>query len=590
MQCPSCALYHPARYERCVSCGTNLVADGEAAAKQAPPVTTKHSRGTGEQQRPARPSREPRARTQNEYSEPASDSDDRDNSDDNNEVEEPAPRLGFLKRRKENSAEDGEPRKKGGLPVVVGVAIAGFILCASAGVTYFVLTKPPENERLLKEGTHQLALGQYAFALKTLGEASKAKPNDPKALLALARAYVGVDQVDKAWACITQAQALGTGVVADPALASDLANYYRQHNQHARAIELLRPLSTQNIPGKKAELADLDASFGDECMRTGNLKQAMQAWEEVKELHEGSRFSEADSRLSSIYQKIAEQVSGKGDQDEALKYYGKLNAMAPSPSSLERAAELYQKQGNLSLAIDQMTQAVKLGGDASFLNRKLASMMAARGKELIDKGEVDSGYGYLQKAQSLDTHIRVPSATVRGAHVDIDPSTGFARFTGEVWNPGPADLGSVTVRGELYDTKLNKVLSTKEHRVIDEFVPPLGMHETKAFELLSTVAPTDPATTELRIYLNNALYKTYPLKGKGAIASEKPVTSTPTATTTDSGGNWRMAPRIQPPVQTSTTTTPPVAPTTVNPDTTPSTAPTVAPGPSSEEKTMKDLD
>jgi tetratricopeptide (TPR) repeat protein len=411
--------------------------------------------------------------------------------------------------------------------------------------------------------------------------------------LALARAYVGVDQVEKAWDCITQAQSMGAGIASDPSLASELANYYRQHNQYKRAIELLRPLAAQNVPRKKAELADLDAAYGDEAMRTGDLQQAMEAWEEVRELHEGSRTNEAESRLATIYQKFAEQMSARGDEDQALKYYNKLNAMTPSPTSYERSAELYQKQGNLELAIDQMNKALKAGGDSGILNRKLAAMMASRGKELIDKGEVDSGYGYLQKAQSLDSRVKAPHATVRNAHIDIETGTGYVRFSGEVWNPGPADLGAVTVKADLYDTKGAKSLWSKDQKVVDEFVPPLGVHETRAFDVVSGVPAGDPATTELRIYLNNALYKTYPLLAKngrvGATTASAGSTNGGSATQSSA---WQLAPRIQPPAQTAA---PAIAPNVVpgDPANRVDTAPAAGgliPGQSSEEKTLKDLD
>jgi tetratricopeptide (TPR) repeat protein len=558
MQCPSCALYHPARYENCVSCGAGLVADGEMV-KQSPAISTRHSRNT-----------ESNRITQKEKA-----FQDVQQEDDGGETAD-------RRTRKD------EPGRKKGIPTFVGVVIAGFILCASAGGTYFYLTKPPENERLLQEGQKQLALGQYAFALRTLIDASKAKPNDPRALLALARAYVGVDQVDKAWECITKAQSMGAGIIADPSLASDLANYYRQHNQYKRAIELLRPLSAQNVKGKKAELAELDAAFGDESLRSGDLKQAMDSWEEVRELHEGSRATEADTRLASIYGKYAEQMSGKGDPEEALRYYNKLNVMAPSSTSFERAAELYQKQGNLELAIDQMEKASKLGGDPTTLNRKLAALMAARGKDLLDKGEVDAGYGYLQKAQSLDTRIKAPSATVRNAQVALEPATGYVHFMGEVWNPGPADLGSVTVRGEIFDTTAGKSVWSKEQKVVDEFVPPLGIHETRGFEIVSSVAPTAGNSNEFRVYLNNSLYKSYPL-GKTGKGNHAGTAAAPGESDTTPGGSWRLAPRIQPPAQPSATTAPNTAPNAVPGESAPTTSiPT--PGSSSEEKTLKDLD
>jgi tetratricopeptide (TPR) repeat protein len=548
MQCPNCALYHPSRYSTCVSCGTKLEAEeAHATAASAPAAAT----------------------------------------------------------AKQQKVKDDRPRK--GLPVGVGIAIAGFILCASAGVTFFFLTKPPENERLLQEGHKQLQLGQYAFAVKTLSDAVKVRPNDAKAQLALARAYVGIDQIDKANECIGLAQQLGAGVVEEPALASDLANYYRQRNKYDRAVDLLRPLAAANISGKKAELADLDASWGDEAVRSGDYKTAMRCWEEVKDLHDGSRFTEAESRLATIYQKIGDEMSSKGDAEEALKYYSKLNVSAPSASSYEKTADLFEKQGKLELAIDQLSRAIKLSSDNPMLTHKLSSMMIKRGKELLDAGEADSGYGYLQKAQSLDPRAKAPPATVRNIHMDVDASGGTVHVNGEVWNPGTDPLNVLTLRAELFDAKQGKALWTKDQRVIDEFVPPLPGREARSFDMVAT-AGFDPKTTDLRVYLNGNLYKSYPLTKRSGGAASTALTSG--SGPSGSGGfspGLTLRPRLTPvatPINPDTgsttpspapTPTPAPSPTNVMPPVAPNavtTPPPVAPSPggSAEEKTLKDLD
>src|ERR1700733_12139287 len=186
---------------------------------------------------------------------------------------------------------------KSGVTQLLGMIVAVVVLLVSAGATVFFLTKAPDDQRLYEQGQHELANGQYAFAVSTLNQASALKPDDPKIFLSLARAYVGVDQVDKAWDCISHAQSLGSGVAAQPELASELANYYRQHGKFERAIELLRPLAKAGVQGKKAELADLDAAWGDDLLRDGKLEPALRCWEEVRDLREGSRFSAAESRL-----------------------------------------------------------------------------------------------------------------------------------------------------------------------------------------------------------------------------------------------------------------------------------------------------
>jgi tetratricopeptide (TPR) repeat protein len=564
MQCPNCALYHPSRYERCVSCGTSLVADNELIQQQPPPVATQTSPGV----RQAAPS-------QNAHQ-------DRLASSGNGTGDH----------------DESLSRKRSILPTWLGIALAAFILCASAGVTVFFLTKPPENQRLLAEGQRQLQLGQYAFALKSLSEAVKVKPDDPKALLSLARAYVGVDQVDKAWDCIMQAQQLHASVAEEPALASDLANYYHQHGQYQRAIDLLRPLAAANIPGKKAELADLSATWGDQALQDGDTKQAMRCWEAVRDLKDGSRYAEAESRLATIYQKVAEEMSRNGDDDEALKYYEKLNAMGGNATALERSADLYQKQGKLDLAIDQLRKAVKLTSDPVVLNHKLAAVMAARGKELLDNGDAESGYGYLQQAEALDPRTKAPPATMRNVHVELDGS-GNAHLTGEVWNAGTDAVNALAVRAEVYDTKDGKTLWSKDYRLIDEFVAPLGSHESRPLEILSAVPTTNPANSELRVYMNGLLYRAYPLGKPGS--TDNGLGHSGTTGSISGIGNIRPTLRPRIPAPSSANTIPPTAPDRVNErDTAPAPAPNItptttqtsapAPGSSPEEKTLKDLE
>lgn len=509
MQCPGCGLYHPSRYEQCVSCGAKLAAGAERSGRGgvAAPARSAHSNGDS-------------------FNDDNDDDDDSDEDDDENEDEDedldddrddktgrnrgrPKPKPNKNPRRGQDTA-----KTKGGFPTGVGIAVAAVILLGSAGGTYFFLSRPPEHERLLQDGQKQLSNGQYAFALKTLEHASALKPSDGKVLLALARAYIGVDQVEKAWQCITMAQQNGISVASNPQLAQELSNYYRQRNQFDRAVELIRPLADQNLPGQKAALADLSAHWGDESFRQGDSIQALQCWEEVKELKEGSRFTEADTRLSSILQKLIAESLTKGDDNGALNYLNRLNVMAPNPQNFEKTAELYGKQGKLDLAIDQLKQAVKLGSSGPELNSKLASLMAKRGKELLDKGDAGTGYAYLQQAQGLDNKIKVPTVTVRGITVSPNPTTGQIRITGSVWNPGPHSISYLSLKADLFDSNSSSVLWSREQHLVDEFVPPLGQGERRGFEMNAPDAPRNDGSVEVRLYLDGSLYKSYPIGSK----------------------------------------------------------------------------
>jgi tetratricopeptide (TPR) repeat protein len=477
------------------------------------------------------------------------------------------------KPRRSKSSHYGVKSKT---PMVISIFAALLILMITAGVTVFLLTKKPDDERLFSQAQKELANGQYAFAVATLDKAIKLKPGNPKLYLALARAYVGIDQVDKAWDAINKAKQLGAGVAVEPTLSSDLANYYRQRSQYEKAIDLLRPLAQLGIPGKKAELADLDALWGDEALRSGKSEQALHCWEEVRDLHEGSRFVEADARLSTIYGKLASAAAAKKDDAEALKYIGKLNVIAQNAKNYSLAADIFEREGKIDLAIEQIRLATKSAGHDAALDHRLVDLLSRRGKELLDQGDSDTGYAYLQQAKQLDPKGVMPLITVKGLVATIDSGTHIPHLTGSVWNPTDSNIDKLTIKAEVFDTTKSETVWSKENKIVDEFVPPLGSHQSRSFEFIAD-QPVKSGTTEFRVYLDGTLYKSYPLGKKdpkedgGAVAVQQALPA-PT--------NERPSlPRIQPPPE--------------------SNAPVVAPsigagssqrGSSAEEKTMKDLE
>jgi tetratricopeptide (TPR) repeat protein len=494
----------------------------------------------------------------------------------------PAEKRALERRNKRSAVKDGKPGKP--IPLT-GLVIAAGILLASAGGTFFFLSRPPESDRLLTQGQKELANGQYAFAQKTLEQAMALKPSDPQILLTLSRAYVGTDQVEKAWRCISLAQQSGTGVLSAPQLASDLAKYYTQRNQYQRAAELLRPLAGQNVPQKKAELSDLDALWGDECFNKGDTEQALKCWEEVKSLGEGARVNEVDTRLATIYSKMANEFLSKDDLDGALRCLNNLNTIAPSPQSFEKSADLYAKQGKLDLAIDQIHRAIKQGSGSRELNKKLAGFLSKRGKELLDAGDAETGYAYLQQAQGYDSNMKVPSVALRSINVNVDNLSGTVRCSGEAWNPGTNSVSYLSVRCELYDTKSSQAIWSKEQKVVDEFVPPMQQRETRQFELSGPLTAVQEGL-EVRIYLNGNLYKSYPLSGPGGRpAGTAAPTGNPPGTPTP--GLPTLNP-IRQPQPTQTQTPPPLAPPVVPQQQPPRT--NIPGGMTPEERTLRDLD
>jgi tetratricopeptide (TPR) repeat protein len=412
-----------------------------------------------------------------------------------------------------------------------------------------------------------------------LTKASNSAKDNPKIMLALARAYVGVDQIDKAKDCIAKAQLLGKGIIEDPDLASQLANYYRVHSRYDKACELLRPLAQANIPGKKAELADLDALWGDQELRDGHLEKALSLWEEVKDLKEGSRFSESDARLSTIYQRLAAKLVSDKKDKEALVYLSKLNAIADNSRNYEMAAEIYERTGQYELAIDQLRKAQRFSTRDDSIKRKLAALLNKRGKELLDSGDLDTGYGYLQQARSVDPSNTVPTVTLKT--VTIDLQGGMPHISGQVWNPTDSAINALTMKVDLVDTKAgDKVLWTKESAVVDEFVPPLPSREGKKIDLTGGASVRNDGSCEFKVYFDGKLYNSYPIgkkdrAEKSDIAKKADPASAPPpaaanlnsgASGANSGSNSGTQTQEEPPL-----------------------APAIKPS-SAEEKTMKELE
>lgn len=402
----------------------------------------------------------------------------------------------------------------------------------------------------------------------------------------MARAYVGVDQVDKAWDCISKAQSMGQGVVADPDLASQLANYYRLHSRYDKACDLLRPLAQQVVPGKKAELADLCALWGDGELRDGHLEKSCTLWEEVKDLHEGSRFSESDARLATIYQRLAEKLSADKKDKEALAYLGKLNAIADNARNYEMAADIYERDGQLELAIDQLRKASHFSTRDDAVRRKLSVLLNKRGKELLDAGDLDTGYGYLQQAKSVDPNNTVPVVTLKSVTVDIQG--GMPHISGQVWNPGDTPINALAMRVELVD-KTSKVIWQKESALVDEFVPPLPSKEGKSIDVTGGSSVKADGNSQFKVYFDGKLYNSYPIGKKER-----------TDPTNKSDSSASPAPSPVPLAPNANSLSSPAQPT--SPGTGLPGAPAPAPGSGSvsgsnqglkqtpEEKTMKDLE
>jgi tetratricopeptide (TPR) repeat protein len=572
MRCPSCGTHHPPQYEQCVSCGQDFHLGDSDNAELAQAAPSKLSEGVdfeGAASTSSAKVAKASKREQAHFAVNRSGSIELD-LDPDDESGEDSGRPGRRKEdRPKRRSQSVKPEIRSGMPGTSAILFLLTVLLIVAGASIFFLTKAPESDRLLDKGLSEIKNGQYAFAVETLTKASKTGKDNPKILLALARAYVGVEQVDKAWDCISQAKQMGQGVAEDPDLATQLANYYRMHNRFDKAVELLRPLAAANVPGKRAELADLDALWGDEELRDGKLTNALSLWEEVKTLNEGSRHTEADNRLATIYQRLAGKLIDDKKDTEALVYLNKLNAIAENPRNYETCADIYERTGQLELAIDQLRKAQRLAAHDDTVTHRLAALLTKRGKELLDAGELDTGYGYLQQARSVDPNSSVATVTLKGVNVDMQG--GMPHIGGQVWNPTDLPINALIMKTDLVDIQDDHIIWTKESKVVDEYVPPLGPREGKHIDITSGTAARYDGSTEFKIYFDGKLYNSYLVGKKDKVQKAKTADSNPAPT------DGKPAKAETPGADVAPQPGPPAA---TNPPTQ---------GTSSEEKTMKDL-
>lgn len=547
MRCPGCDLYHPSQYDSCINCGMSLSGTTDVAVEEADVVNRHSDEGD----------------TASSFAHTAPE----ENGNGASGPEHHKRRSSHLKHQ-----------SKAGIPTAAGIVTAIFILLIFAGATFFFLTRTPDDQRLLAKGREELGRNQYAFAVETLNKAATKSPNDPRVYLLLARAYVGISDVDKAWQAISHAQQLGKGVVAEPDLASDLANYYMKRQQYDKAIDLLRPLAKENIGDKKSELADLDAAYGDTLLGKGDLEGALRCWEEVKTLQTGSRLGEAEARLTTIYERLASKLTGEKKDDAAIGYLSKLTSIAKNPKHYLSMADIYERNKKLDLAIEQLRKANEISPSGD-LQKRLSTLLNKRGKELMDEGNSDTGYAYMQQARSMDASNSVPDITLRGIKIGTD-SGRMPKISGEVWNPTDGEIGKLTIRAELYDTKNERSVWQKETRVVDEYDRRLGSHDSRSFSFTSGAAGRYDGTMEFRMYVDGTLYKAYTLEKRGDDDTETASTPAPTKEPVKS-----KEPPVAPPIVTGDSAPAPgVAPSTPT-----TTTPTTPGGVSPEEKTLQNL-
>ena len=227
-------------------------------------------------------------------------------------------------------------------------------------------------------------------------------------------------------------------------------------------------------------------------------------------------MQEAPARLASIYDRYSDKLIAQGDDKGALVVLNKLNSIAQNPAYRVKTAEVYERLGQLDLACDQLRNAISLGGQSPDLKSRLAIMLSKYGEQLLDSGNTQEGYGYLQQANDMDASIGLPSVVLKDVSVDVNPSDHHPQMTAEAWNAGTLPADQVKIQAHLVIPATSRQLWQDTQMLIGQYDPPLAPQSSKPVRFDATTAKVrSDGSTAFNIYINNKFYKSYPLGKKG---------------------------------------------------------------------------
>lgn len=206
-------------------------------------------------------------------------------------------------------------------------------------------TLNPQNANLTKKlGNLYLETGDYEKAFKFLNASLSAYPNDSETYVSLAKASVGLNQIDSAETYFKKALELNQdSVEAEYGLALLLEN----KGNLDEAEKLYR-----SVVFKSPQHAGAFFQLGAILYRKGDLRNAKQAFE---------RAAIANPKLLSAHYNLGLVSRELGDYETAREEFKKAISLDPNhPAAFYQAAFTYESQGFLDEAEKGYEEAVRL--------------------------------------------------------------------------------------------------------------------------------------------------------------------------------------------------------------------------------------
>lgn len=283
--------------------------------------------------------------------------------------------------------------------VLAAIVLSGMVF---SGLLVF---RQSDYDDLMGRGEHLVAEGKVARAAAIYERVLSQYGEGYAVYLALGKAYLAMNEPEKARKVLEAALALKTrdGGVEALLVKSQLLVVAKEYQPATELLhERLKTLPKDHPSWKtlRVALSDAYTYWADEQRQNGELEEALATYQ--KGLAAAGTYSQEEAinkDLSDIALQLAEQYLVEKKPEALIETLRPVLDISPDPALMIRLADAYQDTGELEQAITWYRRAYD--SQPELIRAKLSQAMLARGKELLKEGKSAEAAPYFSEAESM---------------------------------------------------------------------------------------------------------------------------------------------------------------------------------------------
>ncbi len=317
------------------------------------------------------------------------------------------------------------------------IVISAIIMAAAVFMGLFRFRTADQGDMLLR-GNWYIKQGKAALAVKEFEQLTRRHRDNYEAHLALGKAYMEVDEEEKAAKEFRIASRLraknpkesGAHVALSRMMIAQ-GNYQDAERQLFQAYKARE--QNKKDPELLMAMVDLYEDWGDYYME----KDAPDYEKAFLKYSAGLRYVRTYNQQKPLQEKLvrtADHLSGQYDNN---KDYNKAIAVLkralqydPSADNHIKVAEMYEKKEDLDKAIDWYRKAYEL--DPRIISLKLSNMLMKKGRELNEAHLAKEAEKYFAEAKRINETVKLPHDTlypVKAVNVKLDYKVNADAFS-----------------------------------------------------------------------------------------------------------------------------------------------------------------